>query len=236
MIQLCSVTDFCVTLTGPSASLGLNFPQVECSGSPALRGAVPSDCQKWWGWGQTDPSQRQNGVNLNLQQGWHGEEILFAVQDKVEPTQQQQHCQGRAKASRRKTAFHFSVCHTVPPEQYKTTSDTYSAHFLPLLGPVLSLLPFKLHCDNINTGTIAYSPFPHHAHSTMCIRCRRNSQVSKAAIHSAYRNIYNYRCIICIILCTEHYTTEEEPEFLAGSYNNLKYLATVLNKCGNYCL
>lgn len=38
------------------------------------------------------------------------------------------------------------------------------------------------------------------------------------------------------MLCTELYTTEEELEFLAGGYNNFKYLATVLNKCVNYCL
>lgn len=60
----------------------------------------------------------------------------------------------------------------------QTHSDTYSAHFLALLWPDLSLLPFKLYSDNINTGTTAYSPFAHHAHQTMCIKCRRNSQVS----------------------------------------------------------
>lgn len=159
MIQLCSVTYFCVILTGPSASLGPYFPQVKCS--PALKGAVLSDCQKWWWWGQRDPSQRQNGANLYLQHDWHGEKILFVVPDKVQPptSSLQQYCQGRAKASRRKAAFHFSICHRVPPEQYKTPSDTYSAHFLALLSPVLSLLPSKLYCDYINTSTTAYSPF-----------------------------------------------------------------------------
>lgn len=117
----CSVTDFLCYL---NRSLSFFRPQslIWKTQIIALPWRVPCSqvLKKWWWWARIDWSQRQNDVDLYLQQNSYWKKILFAILVKLQPSSStlQQYCQGSAKASNSPE----ENSHFTSPSQISTTT------------------------------------------------------------------------------------------------------------------